>query len=61
MSITLIIVVAVVTILVFILGIFIGAKQASKEFSEKMERAWIALNWTEKDWMKLIKKFNSIK
>lgn len=61
MSITLIIVVAVVTILVFILGIFIGAKQASKEFSEKMERAWYELNWAEKDLMKLIKKFNKIK
>ena len=61
MSITLIIVVAVVTILVFILGIFIGAKQASKEFSEKMERAWYELNWNEKDLMKLIRKFNKIK
>lgn len=61
MSITLIIVVAVVTILVFILGLFIGVKQASKEFSEKMERAWIELNWYEKDWLKFIRKFNKIK
>lgn len=61
MSITLIIVVAVVTILVFIIGLYIGVKQASKEFSEKMERAWIELNWYEKDWLKFIRKFNKIK
>ena len=61
MSITLIIAFAVVAILTFAFGIIIGANKASKEFSEKMERAWIELNWYEKDLLKLIRKFNKIK
>lgn len=61
MSITLIIAVAVVAILTFAFGIIIGAKKASKEFSEKLEQAWIALNWTERDYLMLVKKFNKIK
>ena len=61
MNATIIVIVAVVTILVFFFGIFVGAKKASKEFSEKMERAWIELNWYEKYLLKLIRMFNKIK
>ena len=55
-----IIIVAVVTILVFVLGIFIGGRQAVKDFQDKLETAWIELNWTERDFAKLVKKVNKL-
>lgn len=61
MSIALILTVSVATILVFFFGIFVGAKKASKEFSEKLDSAWVELNWTSRDYIKLIGKLNKMK
>lgn len=61
MNATIIVLVALVTILVFFFGIFVGAKKASKEFSEKLDSAWVELNWPSRDYIKLIGKFNKMK
>ena len=61
MNATIIVIVAVVTILVFFFGIFVGAKKASKEFSEKLDSAWLELNWPSRDYIKLIGKLNKMK
>jgi hypothetical protein len=61
MNATIIVFVALVTILVFFFGIFVGAKKASKEFSEKLDSAWIELNWPSRDYIKLIGKLNKMK
>ena len=61
MNATIIVFVALVTILVFFFGIFVGAKKASKEFSEKLDSSWIELNWPSRDYIKLIGKLNKMK
>lgn len=61
MNATIIVFVALVTILVFFFGIFVGAKKTSKEFSEKLDSAWVELNWPSRDYIKLIGKLNKMK